>query len=199
VEKKHLKEIYRKLIHVSSLVIPLGYRFLLHEDRKVMFLVLLPLTLGMLLVEVLRLEHKSIKRIFYKIFGIMLRRHEVSNFTGATYLMVSAVVCIAFFPGDNIAFLALSSLAVGDTLAAIVGMTLGKRRYRHGGKSLEGSLGCFTGTMAYGLLLGVDPALTLVGALAATFGEMLRLPVDDNIKIPLTVALAMALARFFFL
>jgi dolichol kinase len=54
VEKKHLKEIYRKLIHVSSLVIPLGYRFLLHEDRQVMFLVLLPLTLGMLLVEVLR-------------------------------------------------------------------------------------------------------------------------------------------------
>ena len=198
MQPKHRKEVMRKLIHMSSLVIPLGYRFVLHEDRKLMFMILLPVTVGMLVIEIVRLEHKTFKRIFHKVFGIMLRRHEVSNFTGATYLMVSAVVCIAFFPGDNIAFLALSSLAVGDTLAAIIGMTMGKRKIAGTKKSLEGTLACFTGTMAYGLLLGVAPVLTMVGGIAAALSELSRVPVDDNIKIPLAVALAMALARFIF-
>ena len=196
MQKKHRTEVMRKLIHMSSLVIPLGYRFLLHEDRKIMFLVLLPVTVLMLIVEIVRLEHKSIKRIFYRIFGIMLRRHEVNDFTGATYLMVASVVCIAFFPGDNIAFLALSSLAVGDTLAAIIGMTMGERKFRGTKKSFEGTLACFIGTMGYGLLFGVHPLLAFVGAMAAALAELSRVPVDDNVKIPMAVALAMALARF---
>ncbi|MCD4827998.1 MAG: SEC59/DGK1/VTE5 family protein [Candidatus Cloacimonetes bacterium] len=199
MQHKIRTEVLRKLIHMSSLIIPLGYRYIVHEDRKVMFLIMLPLTLIMLIVEIVRLEHKTFKRVFFKTFGIMLRRHEESNFTGATYLMVSSVVCIAFFPGHNIAFLALSSLAVGDTLAAIVGMSLGRRKFVGSKKSLEGSLACFTGIMAFGLVFGVNPTLTFIGALVATLAELSRYPLDDNIKIPLSVALAMALARFIFI
>ncbi len=197
MESRKLKEAFRKTIHISSLVIPLSYLYILHEDRKLMFLILLPLTIIAMAIEIIRLENKTFRRIFYHLFGILLRKHEVNNFTGATYLMVSSLVCFAFFPGDMIAFFALSSLAVGDTFAAIIGILMGKRKIRGTSKSLEGSLACFTSSFAFGLAFGIHPALCFTGALATTIAEASRIQVDDNIKIPVFAAIIMAITNIF--
>jgi len=125
--EKQKKELYRKAFHVSSILLPLSYYFIFHYNRKMMFLFLIPLTVIALIIEIARLEHKTFKRIFYNLVGIMLRDHEIHNFTGAAYLMISAVICIGFFPAD-IAVVALSFLAIGDTLAALVGIPYGKRK-----------------------------------------------------------------------
>ncbi len=197
MESPKWKEAFRKTIHISSLVIPLGYLFVLHENRTIMFLILLPLTVIAMTIEIVRLENKTFHRIFYSIFGIILRKHEVRNFTGATYLLVSSLVCFAFFPGDMIAFFAISSLAIGDTFAAIVGILMGKRKIKGTSKSLEGSLACFTSSFAFGLAFRIHPALCFTGALATTIAEASHIQVDDNIKIPVFTAIVMAITNIF--
>lgn len=161
-----------------------------------MFLVLVPLTAIALIIDVLRLEHKTSKRIFFKLVGILLRKHEIDNFTGATYMMISALICIGFFPNE-IAVVSLSFLAIGDTLAALIGIPFGKRKILNTSKSLEGSLACFTGCFIFGLLF-LNPTVAFAGAIAATIAEFSRIPVDDNVKIPIVSGLVMSFVNMFF-
>jgi dolichol kinase len=161
-----------------------------------MFLILVPLTIIALIIEIARIEHKTFKRIFYDLVGIMLRKHEIHDFTGATYLMISAVLCIGFFPAD-VAVASLAFLAIGDTLAALVGIPLGKRKILNTGKSLEGSLACFAGCFIFGLLF-LNPIVALIGAFTATVAEFSWIPIDDNIKIPIASGLVMSFVNMFF-
>lgn len=193
--EKQKKELYRKSFHVSSILLPLSYYFIF-QNRKMMFLVLIPLTVIALVIDIARLEHKTFKRIFYNLVGLLLRKHEIHNFTGATYLMISAVLCIGFFPKE-IAVVSLAFLAIGDTLAAIVGIPLGKRKLLNTNKSLEGSLACFAGCFVFGLLF-LNPVVALIGAFTATVAEFSRIPIDDNIKIPIASGLVMSFVNMFF-
>ena len=161
-----------------------------------MFLVLIPLTVTALIIEIARIEHKTFKRIFYNLVGILLRKHEIHSFTGATYLMISAVLCIGFFPAE-IAVVSLAFLAIGDTLAALVGIPLGKRKILKTSKSLEGSLACFAGCFVFGLFF-LNPVVALIGAFTATVAEFSRIPIDDNIKIPIVSGLVMSFVNMFF-
>ncbi len=195
MEHERKKELIRKSIHISSLILPLSYRYLFHNHRKNTFVILVPLTVIALVIEIIRLEHRTFKRIFYNIFGIMLRKHEIHDFTGATYLMISTILCIAIFPKD-IAFLSLCFLAIGDTLAATVGISFGKRKLFGTRKSLEGSLACFISTFIFALFF-IDPVIAFFGAIAATLSEFSRLPVDDNIKIPIASGMVMSLVNIF--
>jgi dolichol kinase len=119
--------------------------------------------------------------------------------------MVSAVISIAIFPG-NIAFMALSFLAIGDTLAALVGIRFGKRRLRGQKKSLEGSIACFLGTFVFGVIyyicdyeLGLSLGTITVGAIGATIAEAWKIRFDDNIKIPLISGSLMYLGTLIFI
>ena len=125
-----------------------------------------------------------------------MRKHEIHSFTGATYLMISAVLCIGFFPAE-IAVVSLAFLAIGDTLAALVGIQLGKRKILNNSKSLEGSLACFAGCFVFGLLF-LNPVVALIGAFTATVAEFSRIPIDDNIKIPIVSGLVMSFVNMFF-
>jgi dolichol kinase len=193
MNERQKKEISRKAVHISSILLPLAYRYLFHSHKKSAFTFLLPVTLLALIVEIARLEHRTFKKIFYSIFGIMLRKHELHEFTGATYLLISTLLCIAFFPKD-ITFVTLSFLAIGDTLAAIIGISFGKRKLLHTNKSLEGSLACFVSTFIFALFF-LHPFIALVGAISATVAEFSKIPVDDNLKIPLMAGLIMTLAN----
>jgi dolichol kinase len=193
MNERQKKEISRKAVHISSLLLPLAYRYVFHSNKKFAFTFLLPLTLLALIVEIARLEHRTVKRIFYNVFGIMLRKHELHEFTGATYLLISSLFCIAVFPKD-ITFVALAFLAIGDTLAAIIGISYGKRKLLRTKKSLEGSLACFIGTFIFALFF-LHPFIALVGAFFATVAEFSSIPVDDNIKIPLISGFFMSLAN----
>jgi len=130
-------------------------------------------------------------------FGLILRRHERKDFTGATYLLFSGMICVAFLE-PLIASCAMAFLSIGDTFAAMVGMNFGKRKFLGLSKSLEGSLACFVSCLVFGLLwLNSSPyqssfiALALGGSLAATLAELWRLPLDDNLKIPFVSGLVM--------
>ena len=188
-------EFARKLIHISSIVLPLSYRYIFNNNRQTAILVFLVLVIASIVIELLRLENKNFRKYFYFIFGVMLRRHEIHNFTGASYLLVSAIVCIAFFPPD-IAFVAMAFLSIGDTFAALVGINFGKRKFKNSKKSFEGTLACFASTFLFGIFF-LHPSIALSGAIAASVAELVNIPIDDNVKIPVLSCVAMSITYIF--
>ncbi len=192
----HLSETLRKSIHLGSLVIPFGYRYVLGYNRRLGFsLILLALIISMV-IEFNRFWQRSFRKTFHRMFGMILRRHEFKDFTGATYLLVSSLLCIAFFE-PQIAAASIAFLSIGDTFAALIGINFGKRKFLGSKKSLEGSLACFASSLIFGLWWLQDPFLAILGALAATGAESSNIALDDNIKVPLSAGLVMMIARVF--
>lgn len=193
---EQVKEMLRKFIHLSSVAIPLAYRYILGYNRWLMFWLLIVALIISLVMEYYRLHLPSFRKMFYRLFGLVLRRHERKDFTGATFLLFAGMLSVAFFK-QPIAFLAMSYLSVGDTFAAIVGKATGKRKLLDGKKSIEGSLACFASIMAFAVIFGreLNPWVYSIGALAATLAESWRIPVDDNVKIPLISGFVMSLVH----
>jgi glycerol-3-phosphate acyltransferase PlsY len=119
-------------------------------------------------------------------------RYEV---TGSTFLVLSSTLVFFIFDKE-IAALALYCLAIGDPLAALVGRK--DPRFRVFGKSLVGSLAFALSASAIGYAVAVHPDIPLAwwivpGAMIAAAAEILPLPLDDNITIPMAGATAMTL------
>ncbi len=66
-------ELIRKTIHFCSLSIPVLYIFL---SRSTALSILIPLTSAFLIVDIARHYHAPTARLFYKVFGLLLRPHE---------------------------------------------------------------------------------------------------------------------------
>ncbi len=186
-----MSETIRKSIHISSLIIPLTYKYIItFERQKLAFFLLLIALIISLAIEFGRFWQKSFRKNFMRLFGLILRKHEWKDFTGATYLIFSSMLCVAFFRPD-VAFCAMAFVSIGDTFAAMIGINFGKRKFLGMNKSLEGSIACFCSTFIFALIFGLHPIVAVVGALAAALAEVWNIPVDDNVKIPLISGIAM--------
>jgi len=192
------REIRRKAFHImAGMSIPvIYYVFMILDQTWLATWILLAATLSILAVDIIRLRHQFIKIIFIDFFGPMMRRHEISALTGATYLMISSLVCILIFT-DSVAIAAISYLVIGDSLAAVVGRSMGRTKFFE--KSFEGAGAGLLGCLAVGTLIVNLPHAELgylqmaSGALAAIVVEMLPIPLDDNIRIPLASGAVMHL------
>ena len=185
-------EIKRKSIHLASLAIPLGYYLTPDSWMRGWERALLALVIVSLAIEVFRLNHPRTGHVFRHFFGELLRNHEEVSLLGSTYLLIACLLTIHLFP-KPVAVLALCFLILGDTVAAIVGKSIGRLRII-GGKTLEGSLACFVVCFGLTLLMpGVPVPVGLVGAFVATLFELLPIPLDDNFRIPLSAGFAMEL------
>ncbi len=180
------REWKRKFLHLSALSIPILYYFL---PEYISRSALLLITGGFILIEVLRLHFPSLKTLFMNIARSLIKAHELTTLTGSTYLLISSSLCV-LLTRKEIAIASITYLILGDPLAAIIGRRFGKTKIF--GKSLEGFIACFAVCVVIGLLI---PDLTLdvaiVGALAASLAELLPIPVDDNLRIPLIAAASM--------
>jgi dolichol kinase len=184
-------ELKRKAIHLASLSIPLGYYLSPDAWQRDWERALLAAVLVSLAIEVFRLNHPRTRNVFRHFFGELLRNHEEVSLLGSTYLLIACLLSIHLF-AKPIAVLALAFLIVGDTMAAIVGKTLGRTPIF--GKTLEGSMACFLVCFGLTLLVPEVPLpVGLVGALVATIFELLPVPLDDNFRIPLSAGFAMEL------
>ncbi|HBE73904.1 MAG TPA: hypothetical protein DDW31_07470 [candidate division Zixibacteria bacterium] len=192
------REIRRKAFHImAGMSIPvIYYVFMVLERTWMATWILVAATLGILAVDIIRLRHQFVKIIFIDFFGPMMRRHEISALTGATYLMISSLVCVLVF-SDGVAIAAVSYLVIGDSLAAVVGRSLGRTKFFE--KSFEGAGAGLLGCLAVGTLIVLLPETGLgylqmaAGALTAIVVEMLPIPLDDNIRIPLASGAVMHL------
>ncbi|MFQ6008182.1 MAG: diacylglycerol/polyprenol kinase family protein [Candidatus Zixiibacteriota bacterium] len=177
---------------MGALVIPGGY-YLLRLDKTDVLIIMIPITILMILIDVSRLRQWIFWREFAgKIISPVIRHHEMSgDFTGATYILLSVCLTVALYDKPT-AIAALTFVIVGDSLAAVIGRSLG--RHKFGNKTVEGSLGCLVGTAIVAVLVpGLALVVGLFGAVTATIVEALPWQIDDNITVPILSGLSMTL------
>ena len=180
-------EITRKIVHLVTLAIPVGYALL--PEETVLLIVLL-LFLGFLSVDLLRHYHSGIASLFQKyFFGKVLREVEKGTLMGSTYFLFSSLLTILLFP-KSIAIVSLLILILSDTSAALVGKGIGKISIF--GKTLEGSMAFLFSSL---LIVWFYPNMSRfwggIAALGATLIEILPIRVDDNLTIPLVAGAIM--------
>ncbi|MBF8267392.1 MAG: hypothetical protein HW388_900 [Dehalococcoidia bacterium] len=146
-------------------------------------------------MEVMRLYFHSVNGTFVRLTAPLLKGEEVEGITGATYVVVSSLILFVLFD-TRVAALSLLFLAVGDPAAGLVGERMGRRRI--GQKSLEGSLAfLLISVVAASVVValgGFAPLwIALVGAVVAMLVELIPLPLDDNLTVPLACGGAMSL------
>lgn len=189
-------EIYRKGIHLSSLIIPVLFYFL---DRTVALQFLIPFTFLFIFIDLGRFYNKKIAKLFYKIFKSMLRKHETNHklkrLNGGSFVMLSATISIFLFP-KYIAIASFSILTISDTFAALIGRFFGFHKFINN-KTFEGSLTFFLSAIFVILLtpkynyLKTEYLIGFTGAFVGTIIELLPIPIDDNLTIPLSIGLTM--------
>jgi dolichol kinase len=176
-----------------SLSIPIGYWY---ASRELALSVILPLFVVSLVLDLGRHYIPPLAHWFYKFFRPLLREHEMDNdkklLNGATYVLLSAAVCIQWFP-KIITVTAFSIMIVSDTAAALYGRRFGKHRFFQ--KSLEGTGAFFVSALVLLLFMphaGNFPVEYTIGAIAALVGAVVEsasiaLRFDDNLSIPLSI------------
>ncbi|MCB0713640.1 MAG: dolichol kinase [Ignavibacteriae bacterium] len=186
-------EVKRKLIHLSSLGIPLLYWLL----PKLTFLwLLLPATGIAIVIEVLRRFFPNFDVWFRQVFGSLLRPHESGSrpeINGATFVLISACLCVLLFP-KIIGITSFTVLIVSDTASALYGRRFGKRKFLR--KSVEGSSAFFVTAMMvvvfFAFLTGATWEFLLIGVVASIVGMVVEAlseggsSIDDNLTIPTT-------------
>jgi dolichol kinase len=186
------QELARKATHMGALVIPGGY-YVLKLSRIEVLAIMVPIAVLMVLIDISRLREWAFwRKVARPIISPIIRKHEMDgDFTGATYILITACLTIGLFD-KPIAIAALAFIIVGDSFAAIIGRRWGKHRI--GRKSIEGSLGCLLGTLIVAALTpGLPFSVAAFGAVVATVTEFRSLKIDDNVSVPLVSGLAMML------
>lgn len=189
-------EVFRKAIHLCSLSIPIIYY---HITKELALSILIPLTVFSLLIDYGRYYHKSLAEVVYKIFGFIMRKHEVDakkkNLNGATYVLLSAVIVIVIFPKIFVVT-SFTVLIIGDIAAALIGRKFGKTKFIF--KSLQGTL-AFIFFSGFVILFSpkIQGSFTeyVIGFIAVIIGGLAENVsgewADDNFMIPITMCITM--------
>ena len=173
-------ETRRKSIHFFTALIPVSYFFFLSKEQIVVICIIL--SMGFAAADLMRMYNRTAGTVFMKIFSDLLRDPERSGrFTGATLLFVGLTVSALVF-SKQIAVTSMLFLTLADPVAALIGKRWGRRRIFQ--KTILGSSGFFSTAVVVTILVwGFSWQGILVAALAACI-ELLPVPVNDNLTIP---------------
>lgn len=153
------------------------------------------LAAGGLALDLARFRVSGLNRLFLRWLRPLLKSSESNRVTGATWLLLAAVLAFLVFDRE-IAVTALLFLAWGDPAAALVGRPMpGPRVF---GKSPAGTAAFITvSLLAAGILVwaGFMPWHWgfAAGAVTAGLVELLPLSGDDNLWVPLAAGAVMQL------
>lgn len=181
-------EIKRKLFHLIGLAIPIGYYLV--GDKSTSLIILITVTAVYFGIEVLRRIDSRFEKLFLLNFSDIMRPEEQKTITATGYYLISSVLTIALF-GRTVAILSLLFLILGDSIAAIIGKSLG--RIKISSKTLEGSLACFIMCSFIAMLGRLSSGIALAGAFTATVVEFISVGSYDNFTIPLASGFVMQL------
>jgi len=197
IDRNYKVEYIRKAIHQFSMLIPVIYYF---TPRDLAIKILILLTLGFLTADLARYYSPTAQKIFYKLFGPILRQHErdhrAKNLNGATWVFISALVCVIIFP-KFIFINAFAILILSDASAAVFGRKFGKHKFFK--KSLEGTIAFIVASIPVVFLapkvqnLPGEYLITMISAIVGGIIEAasINLKVDDNLSIPLSIGATM--------
>ncbi len=150
---------------------------------------------GGLGLDLVRFRVSWVNSRFLRWLAPLLKDDEGHRFTGATYLVVGALFAFLLY-GPEVAVPVLLFLSLGDPAAARVGWRMpGPRIF---GKSPGGSAAFLAVALAVVALLVASGANDyhwglLVGALVAALVELVPVPPDDNLAIPIIAGASMHL------
>lgn len=198
-EIHYRQEIYRKLIHLSSLWM-CGVMYSL--DRSTALFIFAGLAILVFIGEILRRQDTATARFLNRCFGNMLRgkeREKKLRPSGAFYMLVGAFLTVLLFP-RMVAVTGFAMMLTGDTAAALIGRRFG--RVKIFDKSLEGTLAFIVTAFAAALVIYfLVPTgagylkIAAAGAVAGGITELLtkKLHLDDNLSVPLAIGCIMTI------
>lgn len=185
---------WRRLWHLGGgSVFPI---LALYLSKGTLLVALSTVTAVALIAEGMRILLPEVNSWLLRQLAGVFKEQEWTRPTSSTYLLLASVAVFLFFDKE-VAIVSLLFLAVGDPVAATVGERFATRKIF--GKSLEGSFACLLSCAALGMLLveigvSISAPVVLVGAASAAAIELLPLPINDNLTIPLFSASMMTLA-----
>lgn len=192
-ELAYRSEVWRKLLHLFALTIPIGYYYV---PWPVGAAICFGFFLISLIIDIARFRKWPIQRYWLPIAGPIVRPRERDNFTGATNILASGWLCIVLF-ATPAAAMGMATIILGDTAAALVGRRWGRHKIT-GNRSWEGSSAFFLAAVVGGVLIpGVSWPLALAAAALATVVEAVSQRVDDNLSVPLMVGLFVHVALLY--
>ena len=189
------REALRKLVHLSSFWMVAVIYFVPHLWCVLIFSILTAFVL-MSEYEVYRQRHSFVSKLYRWLFMGILRQKEKGvgfHLSGASYVLMAALFLVIIC-SKELAMFGLSVLIVCDTMAALVGKTMG-RFHLVECKTLEGTLSfIFSGfliALLFNNLFGFNLIKMFVGVILASILELYneKIHVDDNLSIPLAAVM----------
>ena len=175
------REVYRKLIHLATVGVPLLVWVL---PGPFALALLAGAVAAALAVEWARARVRWARYHFLRRTRLMLRPHERRGLAGATWMALAYLLALLLLP-KPLAVAAMLYNGLGDASAALVGRRWGRHRTAWG-KSWEGAGAALVVCLAVGLVVpGVPWPAAVCGAAAAALVEFLPLPLDDTLRVTL--------------
>lgn len=181
-----MKHIGRKLYHLLGGLGLLSLYYLLgRQHALICYGIIITVVLA---VDITRLRVPVFNQFIQSRFSSFIRKNEANKITGTAPYVLGIALTLLFYRTD-IATAAICFLAFGDVAATAVGERYGRTKIS-GEKSLEGTLAFVAIAVAVGFLLPLTGihlmhGILLAGAIAAAGVELVPLPVNDNLVIPL--------------
>ena len=126
-------EIYRKIFHISSLIIPLIYIY----TNFLNFIIFL--TISTFFMFIININYTLILRLINSKINLdfIIRDYEKKSLWSASYMILSFLLITVIFP-KNVAIISMILGSVCDPLAGLFGQKYGKIKIIHN-KTLEGT------------------------------------------------------------
>ncbi|PCI40016.1 MAG: hypothetical protein COB53_02225 [Elusimicrobia bacterium] len=183
-----VREFKRKAFHLLSLV-HLGAFWALGQKNAA--IAVLAFTALSLLVETFRLRNRGFNNWLINRLGGIHREKEKNKMSGIVWTSLGCFGTIVLFGEQpRVVSAGILFLALGDGVAALAGRAWGVHKWPalDGKKSLEGSAACFLACLISAISLGINLPAAALGALSATIVEILPVPIDDNLWLPIISA-----------
>ena len=183
-------ELKRKLVHFASAIIGLSIIYL---DREIILPLLILSSIIFPFFDYLRINNTTISNFYNTYFQSITRSFESKKLTGATFVFWGALLTYILFD-QKVAGIALIVMSLADAMAAIIGVGFGKTKLLN--KSLEGSFAFFITTFLILYIFEIPIIISLIVSSLATLTELIEIPkINDNISIPIVVALLLTIAK----
>lgn len=178
----------RKLFHASGILIVLAYGHVV-PDRALMALLLWVAVALLSALDLLRARFPAVQERFQAMFRHILAAKDERGLNGSTLYFGGCALGVTLFSRDP-ACGGILALALGDSMAAIVGSSVRSPRLGH--VSVAGSSACFLAASAGCALFAPWPA-ALAGGAMATLMEAVSGAKLDNLTMPVGVGLVLQL------
>jgi dolichol kinase len=194
------QEIVRQLLHASAVIIP--FLWLIHPSWHLpIFTLIGGLSLLFLISELARNHGIRIPLISTFVLAAG-REDEIDHYViSPLYFAAGVALPLLIFgtllPFPLIAATSVMVFLIGDAFSTIGGIFLGRHHYPFNPKkTIEGTLIGFSIACLF-LMIIVSPLSALLCAIIAGIVELLPLPLDDNLAVPLITATLLTLFQVF--